>query len=51
MISVCVKMTHKPTGLEECRVIPGMENIDHDPECGVIEDRAERADKNDKARD
>ncbi len=42
---------HKPTGLEERRVIPGMENINHDPECGVIKDGADRANENNEARD
>ena len=42
---------HEPAGVEQGRVVPGVEHIQHDEERQVIEDRADRADKQNEALD
>src|SRR5450759_2719119 len=42
---------HKPARMEQDRVVPAVENVQHHEERQVIEDRADRADKQNKTQD
>jgi len=39
---------HEPAGVEQGRVVPAVENVQHQEECQVIEDRADRSDEQNK---
>ena len=42
---------HEPAGLEQYRVVPAVENVQHHEECRVIEDRADRTNKQNEMQD